>query len=99
MSVEETFMDVLHGNFSHAWSRIQDGWNSIQPELKALVHKFADDEGKIVWAAGQQALQEVIAGKSVGEAAASAWSAIADQVPSKALQDLEDAIGIQKRAQ
>lgn len=99
MSAIEVVDDILAGNFTNAEARMADFWHgTLQPELKALITKFSTDAGKIVWAAGTAALAAVASGQSVSDAAASAWASIEAQVPSMALADLEDAIGIQKRA-
>jgi hypothetical protein len=99
MSAIEVVEDVLAGNFENAEARMSDWWHgTLQPELKALVLKFASDSGKIVWAAGTTALVSVAGGQTVSEAAAIAWATIESQVPGMAITDLEDAIGIQKRA-
>lgn len=87
--------DVL-GVIKKLWSLIF-GHDMPEP-LAALVAKFATDEGKIVWAAGGIAWADIQAGKSFDEAAADAWQTIKDQATSMAISDLEDAIGIRKRA-
>lgn len=77
------------------WSLI---FGHDMPEaLAKLVSKFATDEGKIVWSAGELALSE-LSTKGVKQAASDGWEIIKEQVPSMALSDLEDAIGIQARA-
>lgn len=99
MSVENFIGDILDGNFSNALKRLEDWWSSnLQPELKALISKFSTDGGQLVWSTGTTVLAAVAAGQSVSDAAAAAWETIKDQVPGMVLADLEDAIGIQKRA-
>lgn len=66
-------------------------------ELAAMAAKFATDEGQIVWTAAKMLLSEV-ASKGLKQAAADAWVTLATQVPSMALKDLEDALGILNRA-
>lgn len=99
MSAIEVVDDILAGNLTNAEARMADWWHgSLQPELKALVNKFATDVGKLVWSTGTQALANALAGQTPSQIAASAWSTIESQVPGMVLQDLEDAIGIQARA-
>lgn len=99
MSAIEVVEDVLAGNFTNAEARMADWWHgTLAPELKALIIKFSTDAGKLVWATGTQALTDVASGKTVGDVAISAWATIESQVPGMVIQDLEDAIGIQKRA-
>lgn len=87
--------DVV-GAVKKIWSLI---FGSDMPAaLASLVAKFSTDEGQIVWNAGTTAATDLDSGKSISQAAADAWTIIKDQVPSMALSDLEDAIGIQARA-
>lgn len=99
MTVENFLGDLLHLNFSSALKRLEDWWTGMQPELKAIVIKFATDEGKIVWDAGKLVLEDLTSGKTFEQAVADGWQVIKDQAPSMALSDLADAAGIQKRAQ
>lgn len=62
MSLGKFFADFFAGDFSHAWSRIQDWWNSMMPELKDFVTKAATDEGKILESLIVVAAQDVITG-------------------------------------
>lgn len=63
MSVEETFEDVLHGNFSHAEARVADWWdNSLSPGFKLFITKAKTDEGKILQGLVVTGAQDVLAG-------------------------------------
>lgn len=63
MSVGETLNDLVHGNFTSAWARVEDWWNSDAfPEIKTLATKLATDEGKILEGLIAVAAQDVIAG-------------------------------------
>lgn len=86
--------DVI-GAVKKIWALVFGG--DLPDELASLVAKFATDEGKIVWTAATTALGE-LSSKGLKQAAADAWAIIATQTPTMALQDLEDALGIQSRA-
>lgn len=62
MSISNFFEDVFTGNFSNAFKRVEDWWNSMMPELKDFVAKAATDEGKILESLISVAAQDVIAG-------------------------------------
>lgn len=98
MSASEFFGDVLHGNFTHAYSRLVDWYGGWPPQLKAFVAKLTDDEGQIIWAAAQAALEGAIAGKAITDIGDEVWTAIKDQVPNKAKADVLDALGVLLRA-
>lgn len=71
----------------------------LPPELADFVHKFTTDEGQILWDAGKLAVADIKAGKALQTTAEEVWAQISDKVPSMALKDLQDAIGIQARAE
>lgn len=98
MSTSEFFSDILHGNFSHAASRLSDWYSGWPPELKAFVAKLTDDEGQILMNVARGLLADVLAGKDFNQIVDDAWDNIKDQVPSKAKNDLADALGVLKHS-
>lgn len=98
MSAREFFADVLHGNFSHAYSRLADWYSGWPPELKAFVAKLTDDEGQILMATARGLLADALAGKDFNQIIDDAWDTIKNQVPGKAKSDLADALGVLKRS-
>lgn len=62
MSLPNFFGDLFSGNFTNAWARIEDWWNSMMPELKDFVTKAATTEGQILESLISVAAQDVIAG-------------------------------------
>lgn len=98
MSASALFSDLLHGNFSHAYSRLTDWYNGWPPQLKAFVVKLTDDEGQILWQAAITLLAGAAAGTPITVIADTAWTDLQSKVPSKAKSDLLDALGVLLRA-
>lgn len=86
--------DVV-GAVKKIWSLIFG--TDMPSALADLVSKFATTEGKVVWNAATTFLSE-IGTKGLQQAATDGWEIIKDQVPSMALTDLQDAMGIQARS-
>lgn len=87
--------EALHGHVLTAVEKIWETvWNALPPELQALVKSLTDDEGKILWAAAQTALVDGLAGKSITQIADEVWVTLETQVPSKAKNDLLNALGV-----
>lgn len=89
------FKEALQGHILTAVEKIWDTlWNNMPTELKNLVKSLTDDEGKIIYAAAVTAVEAGIAGKSLNEVADQVWDTLKDQVPSKAIDDLKNALGV-----
>ena len=48
MSFENLVGDLIHGNFSNAWTRLQDFWNTLPAPVRSFVGNLGTDEGKIL---------------------------------------------------
>lgn len=94
MSASQFFGDVLHGNLSHALSRLQDWYSGWPPELKAFVASLVDDGGQILMAEARTALAGAVAGQTVAQIADSVWEDIKVKVPSKTKDDFMNALGV-----
>lgn len=94
MSASEFFSDVLHGNFTHAYARLADWYSGWPPQLKVFVASLTDDEGKILMAAAEEAIAGALAGQSIPTIADALWDTLKDRVPSKAKEDLMNALGV-----
>lgn len=94
MSVGSFFSDVLHGNLSHAYSRLADWYQCWPAPLKAFVASLTDDEGQILMAAAETALAGALAGQSITQIADDLWPILETQVPNKAKNDLLNALGV-----
>lgn len=89
------FKEAIHGHLLTAAEKIWDTfWNSLPPQLQALVKSLTDDEGQILWQVAQTALADGLAGKSITEIADDVWPTIETQVPNKAKSDLLNALGV-----
>lgn len=62
MSVTNFFGDILTGNFSNAWARLENWWSNAMPELQDFLTKAATSEGQILEGLITVAAQDVIAG-------------------------------------
>lgn len=61
MSAEELALDVLHGNFSHAWQRWQDFYSGLPAPIRRVVGLLGTDEGKILQSLVDLAVKDVAA--------------------------------------
>lgn len=98
MSASEFFSDVIHGNLTHAYQRLVDWYSGWPPQLKIFVSSLTDDEGKILMAAAEEAIAGAFAGQSIPTIADALWDTLKDKVPSKAKEDLKNALGVLLRA-
>lgn len=48
MSVENFVGDIIHGNFSNAWKRLEDFWGTLPAPVRSFVSDLGTDEGKIL---------------------------------------------------
>jgi len=48
MSASEFFGDILHGEFSHAWKRLQDFWGTMPSWLRNFASKMVGKEVSIL---------------------------------------------------
>lgn len=94
MSASEFFSDVIHGNLTHAYQRLVNWYEGWPPELKAFVASLTDDEGQILMNAAKDALAGAFAGQSIPTIADALWDTLKDKVPSKAKEDLMNALGV-----
>lgn len=62
MSAEEFAIDVIHGNFSHALSRLEDWAGTLPPSVKAEIALLETDAGKLAQSLGATAAKDIIAG-------------------------------------
>jgi len=62
MRVGKFFGDLISGNCSNAFKRLEDLFSSLSPQVHAFIEKLASDEGKLLQTLAETALQSVITG-------------------------------------
>lgn len=59
MSVENLLGDIIHGNFTNAWARLQDFWSGLPSQVRTFVGSLATDEGKILQSLVDVAVKDI----------------------------------------
>lgn len=59
MSIANFFHDLITGNFSNAFKRLEDFWSSLPAPIRAFIGKLATDEGKILQGLVNEALPDL----------------------------------------
>lgn len=59
MSFENFVGDLVHGNFSNAWKRLEDFWSGLPAPVRSFVGSLGTDEGKILQSLVDVAVKDV----------------------------------------